>query len=790
MKIRSVNFRAYNFNFATPFATAKNIFKTRDSLIIEVLFENNQLIIGEAAPLQGFSKETVKEVISNLKNIIPSLLNLNTDNSPSFILETVNSLCKYPSLNFALQSIFLRFYLLNNHPLFFNPVANKIKVNAILSLSEPDVLQKTDLLIKQGYKTIKYKIGFLDFNKEIEILNNIYKNYKNNIKIRLDPNGTFPTEMIEEYFNKFTQIDFEYIEDPINNLSDYRFLQSYIDKIAIDSFNFSLNDIDELIQNYNIKTFIIKPTILGDVYKIIDLLTNDKYKNINFIISSSFESYYSLPSLFYLASLRQNYAHGLNTFTLLDERNDEFLFKDGYCFINTNFTKYNKNITYNFFNYSPSIFIEHFNNHLSADKLINNIDFNSIKIPCNSFISLYNLPIQNLNNLILNTWKNNSTPIVIDPKINYEQALNLANTFKSNLFVSNKKIIPIDNSPKNISEPELILFTSGSTNLPKAVIIPLTSIINSANKFINYFNVTSDDIFLASLPVNHIGGLMIMFRAILANAKVVIPKSTNYLDLKTCIEKYNISYISLVPKQLSDLLTTNIDLTKIKAVILGGAKADDNLVKEALNRGIKLYKVYGSTETCSMVSIASPNELLVNPKSSGKPFQNVEILINYNNRLIKNANVKGEIVVKTDTLFRNYLNNALLEYGDNKKEGYFYTNDIGFINEAEELIIEERKDDIIISGGENISPEEIRTALSEIDFISDAVILSKPDKTWGQVPVAFIVCKKEIVETEIKEILKTKLASYKIPKEIYFIKSIPYNNNGKIDTTKLKEYLK
>lgn len=783
MKIRSINFRAYNYNFTTPFATANNIYKTKESLIIEILFENNQLIFGEAAPLPGFSKETINDVITNLKSVISSLLNLDTINSPSEIFNIINSICKYPSLNFALQSIFLKFFILNNHPQFTNYSEKKIKVNGILSLADNDIFQKTDLLIKQGYKTIKYKIGILNFDKELTTLIKIYQTYKNKIIIRLDPNGTFPNSLLNEYFNKLNELEFEYIEDPVNNLSDYKILQSFIDKIALDSFNFKIDDLDEIIKNYNIKTFIIKPTIIGDIYKIINLLTNEKYKNINFIISSSFESNYSLPVLFYLASLRQNSTHGLNTFTLIDERNDEYLFKDGHCFINSNFNKYNNDIIYKKFNYSSALFLEQVKDNL-------NYNLNSIKIPCNSFISLYNLSIPNLIKFILKSWENYSTPLILDYKLNLEQALNLTNTFKSNLFLSNQILIHIDNSLKNIDEPKIILFTSGSTSLPKAVIIPLKSIINSANKFLNYFKVSSNDIFLVSLPVNHIGGLMIIFRAMLANAKIVIPNSTNYLDLKQCIENYNIGYLSLVPKQLSDLLNNNVDLTKIKAVILGGAKADDTLVKEAIRRGINLYKVYGSTETCSMVTIASTDELKLNAKSSGKPLHNVEILINDNKSLVKSANVKGEIVVKTDTIFNNYLNYTLLEYSGNKQKEYFYTNDIGYLNDVGELIIDGRKDDIIISGGENISPDEIRAALLEIDFITDAVILGKSDNTWGQIPVAFIVSKKEIKEQEIVNMLRGKLARYKIPKEIYFIKSIPYNNNGKIDLAKLKEYLK
>ncbi len=802
MRISSINYRVFNYQLNTPFVSSKSSVFNRESLLIDIIFDHDLLLTGEAAPLPDFSKETLSDVINNLKDILSELISKEIHSDPFAQFDFINSLCKTPSLNFALQSIFLKYYLYTKNDLLKENKNNKIKVNGLLSLADNKVIQKTNDLLNEGYDTIKFKMGIIEFEFEYGVLNDIYSLFKNRLTIRLDPNCGIPQKLINDYLEKLNKIEFEYIEDPINNLDELKHLNKYSHKIALDSTQFNIMDIMDIHNKYNISTFVLKPTLLGNIGAILKILNDQKYCKINFIISSTFESYYSADVLFYIASFRLNSSHGLDTFRMIRDNNNIFSFNNGYLINNFSINKENFTRSYldkNIFSLFPNVnnsnsnlcFVSK-NEKLKYSELYSSslTDYTDYNLKGSTQIAIYNSSIIDTAKLLFYIWYINSRPAILDNKLHISKAKETACNFKTNYLISNDDMINFDINNTAIKNHELLLFTSGSTTSPKGVIISLNSIINSATKFNNYFNVSSDDTFLASLPFNHIGGLMIMFRSILAGAKIIIPDSNNYKDIKKSIQDHNIDYISLVPKQLQDLLNDNVDLSKCKAVILGGAKSDERLVRQALHNGIKLYKVYGSTETCSMVTIASPKDLEIDPNTSGRPFHNVELYINTNNVLSNTPNIKGEIIIKTDTLYSSYINTDLNDYPETKNNNFHYSKDYGYLDENGYLIVERRIDDIIISGGENISPDEIREKILELDEINDAIVFGIEDDIWGQIPVVFILSKNQIDIPSVDKYLREKLENFKIPKKYFIIKEIPYNNNGKIDYKKLKTLIK
>lgn len=799
MKVTSVNYSNFNYNLTKPLDTSQNKINIRKSLLINITFSNGLTITGEAAPLTGFSKESLEEVLENLITIIPLITAFDFEGDYKKNFNFINSICRYPSLNFALQTILLKYYIFTKNDPFYKPNKVNIKMNGLISINNRNIDYDTKRLVKEGFKTIKYKIGIEDFDIEYSILKNILNNNGDSLNIRIDPNSSINKENLLYYFDKLNLLKYEYIEDPVNNLNDLNIITKYTPKIALDSTLFNIKEIEYIIEQYGIKYFIIKPTLQGNLFEIFNLFTNPKYSNINFIISSTFESYYSAYILFYLAALRIETTHGLSTFKMLDCCSNNYIYKEDTCIVDlanpdfvtstnnyninnleifTNLNKNNNNVL--FVNKNVSITYNNFYYII----LRNNLSQKNKKLSdCN--VSIYESSTIDLIKNIFYLWSINSNPIIFDYRIGFSNSEELAIKFNVNALIAQDTINYYHYNPIVYTGNKLILFTSGSTGLPKAVIVSLDSIIKSSIKFIKYFNVTKDNSFIASLPVNHIGGLMIIFRGIISGSKIFIPESTNYKDLLDIIINNRIDFISLVPKQLQDLLDNNVDLTRCKAVILGGAKSDSKLIKRALERGINLYKVYGSSETCSMVTIASPDDLKQNPLSSGKPFSDVQVFINKDNNLLTESNIKGEVVIKSDTLYSAYLNTDLREYSENKIGDYYYTKDYGFIDDDGSLIIEARIDDIIISGGENISPEEIRKAILEIEEIDDAIVIGIEDKKWGQVPIAFIKTNIKINAEFINDYLKRKLPKFKIPKRYIFIAEIPYNNNGKIDKHKL-----
>lgn len=334
----------------------------------------------------------------------------------------------------------------------------------------------------------------------------------------------------------------------------------------------------------------------------------------------------------------------------------------------------------------------------------------------------------------------------------------------------------------------LILFTSGSTGIPKAVVHTFENLYNSVLLTDTISNLSVDDIWLASLPFYHIGGFMIFVRAMLSGSALAFPASLNYVDIADSLNDYNLTHLSLVSTTLQQLLKAGYKPnTNMKQLYLGGGPLDTQLCIEAVNNGFPIVKVYGSTETCSMVTALCKSDFNLKPDSSGRPIDDVQtkILDESGNEL--KTSFSGEIAVKSKTLAKEYFNNI----GETNKKfinGFYLTGDFGFWDDDGFLYLESRREDIIISGGENISVKEIDNVFRTNPLINDVYIFSQKDEKWGEILCAAITTNKLTIDN-VKEFLYTKLPNYKIPKQIYLIDEIPRNELGKVVRTNLFDKL-
>lgn len=309
----------------------------------------------------------------------------------------------------------------------------------------------------------------------------------------------------------------------------------------------------------------------------------------------------------------------------------------------------------------------------------------------------------------------------------------------------------------------LIIMTSGSIGAGKGVLHSFSTMYYSAWGANINMPVSPGDRWLLSLPLYHVGGLGIPFRCFLGGAAVTI--ATPGADLAEAIPNYNISHVSLVPTQLQRLLLSPKPRTSsLKAILTGGSSVPADLIRQGLEQAYPLFTSYGSTETASQVSAtppgASPRQLL----SSGKllPFRELAIAPD------------GEILLKGRTLFKGYIRNGAVE-PQNDPDGWFHSGDAGYIDEEGFLHVTCRKDNMFISGGENIYPEEIENALLTIPNILRALVVPLPDPLYGQRPAAFILTSPRSgshpnASTEPDSpilLLTKKLPRFKIPDTIF-----------------------
>jgi O-succinylbenzoic acid--CoA ligase len=302
------------------------------------------------------------------------------------------------------------------------------------------------------------------------------------------------------------------------------------------------------------------------------------------------------------------------------------------------------------------------------------------------------------------------------------------------------------------------MFTSGSSGEPKAVVHSFGNHYYSALAANECIPVGPGDRWLLSLPLYHVGGLGIVFRTFVGGGAVVIPEPGE--DIAQAIHRHNVTHVSFVPTQLSRLLATpaNIGiLRKLKAILVGGGPIPDALIRKVVDARLPVHVTYGLTEMASQVA-TSKRLTKEDPLPDVRPLRYSEVRVSVDN----------EILVRGKTLFAGYWQNGRVEPCVDK-QGWFATGDLGCLNADGTLTVLGRKDNMFISGGENIQPEEIERHLCHIDGVVQAVVVPVKSEEFGARPVAFVQTKEgtRISKKEIQSLLRDYLPSFKLPDQIY-----------------------
>jgi len=297
-----------------------------------------------------------------------------------------------------------------------------------------------------------------------------------------------------------------------------------------------------------------------------------------------------------------------------------------------------------------------------------------------------------------------------------------------------------------------ILYTSGSSAQPKAVLHTLDQHVLSAAGSNTLIPVAPGDQWLLSLPLYHVGGLSILFRTFLGMGALVIIQPQE--DIKQAVENHSLTHISLVPTQLSGLLSDEplgIKLKNFKAILIGGDAVPSSLLEKSVQLKLPIYTTYGMTETASQIAAAQyplPAQI-------------------YEHTKLKIAD-DGEILLTGKTLFCGYVigNNVRLALN---AQGWFATGDIGTLTVEEGLIVLGRKNNMFISGGENIHPEEIEHYICQMDSVEEAVVVPVENEEFGFRPAAFVKIGKNrtVNREELSGFLENRLPKFKIPEQFF-----------------------
>ncbi len=323
-----------------------------------------------------------------------------------------------------------------------------------------------------------------------------------------------------------------------------------------------------------------------------------------------------------------------------------------------------------------------------------------------------------------------------------------------------------------------IFLTSGSTSNPKAVLHTLESHIQSSLSSNRNIHFNPGDTWLLSLPLYHVGGMSIIFRAVTGGGTVVVQDPGE--DPADSIDKHVISHISLVPTQLYRLLgrKKNIPiLRKMKAIVLGGGAIPEHLINSILEFDLPVYASYGSTEMASQVATSRITT------EWGEKSGGIKVL---DHCRIKIAD-DGEILIKSVSLLKGYIIEGKLESAVDD-DGWYHSGDAGSIDDTGKLRYSCRIDNMFISGGENIYPENIERELCRFKGIIEAVAVPIPDVEYGYRAAAFVKIEEgmRIIHEELKTFLRESLPGLMVP-EFFFNLPNDYKTGIKPDRKKLKK---
>tara|TARA_R100001143_G_scaffold63604_1_gene73762 strand:- start:14014 stop:15471 length:1458 start_codon:yes stop_codon:yes gene_type:complete len=340
--------------------------------------------------------------------------------------------------------------------------------------------------------------------------------------------------------------------------------------------------------------------------------------------------------------------------------------------------------------------------------------------------------------------------------------------------------------------------TSGTTSNPKIVPIKREQIFVAAEASADNLQPGKDRYWLLCLPLNHVGGINVIYRSIIYQSAIYSFPSFDTAEIRKLLNN-NPSFeaASMVPTMLAKLMEDKFFKVHFdfKGILLGGGPIDPDMIERAVTRGIPVIISYGMTETCAQIAA---NPLLKAggryiPKTSvGNVFKANSVEIRSENGTPVRYNEPGQIWLKGPQIFDGYLNpketRAVFD-----KDGWFNTGDFGHLNKNGHLFIDNRKSDKIITGGENVNPVEVESAINKVNGISESAVIGVPDDIWGQKVVAYIVPSNDETPTIdfIIASLKKTLRDFKIPKEFIAVESLPKTLLQKVKKgTLLKEYLK
>lgn len=352
------------------------------------------------------------------------------------------------------------------------------------------------------------------------------------------------------------------------------------------------------------------------------------------------------------------------------------------------------------------------------------------------------------------------------------------------------------------SDIAVLLFTSGTTGEPKAAVLRHANLTSYVMSTVEFLGADEDEATLVSVPSYHIAGISAVLTAAYGGRRIVYLPAFTAEEWVATAAAEAITHAMVVPTMLDRILDvmekTGETLPTLRALSYGGGKMPEPVIARALAMlpHVAFVNAYGLTETSSTISLlgaedhraafASDDPVVRRRIASvGQPLPTIELEIRRDDGTPCGPGEQGEIHVRGEQVSGEYLHKKAIA-----DDGWFATNDAGWLDEGGYLFVDGRLDDVIVRGGENISPGEIEDMLRSFDDIADCAVLGIPCVEWGEKVVAVIVSRSGDPDTDtIAAAIRAKLRSTKTPEQWFLRDELPYNETGKLLRRVLKDEL-
>ncbi|MDR7555407.1 MAG: o-succinylbenzoate--CoA ligase [Armatimonadota bacterium] len=330
----------------------------------------------------------------------------------------------------------------------------------------------------------------------------------------------------------------------------------------------------------------------------------------------------------------------------------------------------------------------------------------------------------------------------------------------------------------DLSQVQGIVYTSATTSRPKGAQLTFGNHWWNAAGSALHLGVRRDDAWLAVLPFYHVGGLALLWRCVLYGIPLVVHEGFDADAANRAIDAGGVTMVSVVATMLQRMLDARAHRPfppSLRCVLLGGGPAADALLERCAALGVPVAPTYGLTEAASQVATLPPDEFARKRRAAGRPLFPVEV------RIDAPPGAVGEILVRGPTVMVGYWNRPE-ETAHALRDGWLHTGDLGYLDADGDLVVVDRRDDLIVTGGENVYPSEVEAVLRAHPAVADAGVFGVPDPEWGQVVAAAVVARPgaQVDVAALQAFCAARLARFKVPRRIWVVDDLPRSTGGKL----------